>query len=146
MSSDDFSLERSFAYPAYRLARALRKDFFRIARSLGIDIYPEQWFMLNMLRERDGQSQKELAARVFEDKPSVSRTLKSLEANGYVRSTANPRDGRSLVYSLTPKGERTYQTFVARMSVERQRVARGLDEADYEAYRRVVDRLIDNLD
>ena len=146
MSATRFRLEDSFAYHAYRLARALRKDFFQISRSLGSDMFPEQWFVMNMVHEQPGQTQTELASRMFEDKPSLSRTLKSLEARGYILCRPNPHDGRSMLYYLTEEGDRVFHIFARRMIRERKRIAHGLTKTDYREYRRIVDVLLKNLD
>ena len=54
----------------------------------------------------DGRKQQELADIIGIDKAAVTRALARLERNGYIRRTADERDGRATRVFLTPKGRR----------------------------------------
>lgn len=65
--------------------------------------YP-QYLVLLALWEQDGQSVKELAARLRLDYGTLSPLVKRLEQHGRVTRARNPHDERSTLVTLTPAG------------------------------------------
>jgi DNA-binding MarR family transcriptional regulator len=145
MKASEFELEQSYAYQAYLLARALRKDFFRIVRSNGIDLFPEQWFALYYIVNQPGLSQSELAVFSFEDRPSLSRSLATMTKKGLIRAFRDTNDARVLRYEVTSLGEDVFQDMIGVMNKERKRVFSGLTDADFQQFRKIVDTLIGNM-
>ncbi len=83
----------------------------RLARSgeqVG-DLNPAQWEALRYLARanRFSRTPAALADYLASTRGTVSRTLASLEAKGYVIRAANLRDGRSVEFVLSADGERT---------------------------------------
>ena len=101
-----------------------------IERSLlDIGIHSSQHFALMYLSDHSGAvSQVQLAELLNVTPASVARTLKSLEAGGYIRSYwGNEQSGaRRRYYAITPEG--------------RDKLAR--DTAAWQETRRVLDRLV----
>ena len=145
MKKKAFSLETSYAYQSYLLARALRKDFFRISRKAGFDLFPEQWFALYFIVTNPGQSQRELAAHAFEDRPSLSRSLKSMADKELIKIERDEFDGRSVRYYASDRGRELYEQLVETMKSERNRVFKGLTDSDYQEYSRIVKILMQNM-
>ena len=145
MKRQSFSLETSIAYQAYLLSRALRKDFFGIAKRAGYDLFPEQWFALYFIVNNPGQSQRELASHAFEDRPSLSRSLKSMVDKGLIKTKKDATDGRSVRYTASAKGIEVYDQLVKTMTLERERVFKGLDESDYREFSRIAKILMQNM-
>lgn len=83
----------------------------RIARSgeQAGDLNPVQWEALRFLARanRFSRTPAALADYLASTRGTVSRTLASLEAKGYVARAANLRDGRSVDFVLSADGERT---------------------------------------
>lgn len=82
----------------------------RLARSGELigDLNPAQWEALRFLlrANRFSRTPAALAAYLASTRGTVSRTLASLEAKGYVTRAANVRDGRSVEFVLSANGER----------------------------------------
>src|SRR5579885_461789 len=81
----------------------------RLARSdeqVG-NLNPAQWEALRYLARanRFSRTPAALADYLASTRGTVSRTLASLEAKGYVSRDASLRDGRSVVLALTARGE-----------------------------------------
>ena len=49
------NLEDSFAYLIHVSARLLRRNFLHIAQEGGFELQPEQWFIINKLKKKNGQ-------------------------------------------------------------------------------------------
>lgn len=145
MKRSSFVLESSIAYQAYLLSRALRKDFFGIAKRAGVDLFPEQWFALYFIVNNPGQSQRELAAHAFEDRPSLSRSLKSMVSKGLILARKDSMDARSVRYTASDRGLEIFDQMVEVMTLERERVFEGLKPSDIEAFSRIAKILMHNM-
>jgi DNA-binding MarR family transcriptional regulator len=102
-SFDDYDNVIGFvvSQAGYRLSQAL----IRAIESLGSDLRPREFAVLNRLHERGELTQIQLAELTYKDKPAITRMLDRLIARGLVRKVASPADRRAMVVSLTPEGE-----------------------------------------
>lgn len=135
----------SIAYRIHRAQRVLRRHFLGLATTHGLDLTPEQWFILNKLVERDGCSQVELCEAIFSDRPNLTRMLVGMEARGWVSRRGDAEDGRRNLVTLTTEGRRVHDQFAARVQGERGRVFAGISEEDLATATRVLDRIEANL-
>lgn len=72
-----------------------------------MDILPSQHFVLMQLSRLDGApSQMELAQMLHVSPASVARTIKSLDADGYICRNSRAEDSRKNEIRLTDKGAR----------------------------------------
>jgi DNA-binding MarR family transcriptional regulator len=71
------------------------------------DLNPAQWEALRYFARanRFSRTPAALAAYLASTRGTISRTLASLEAKGYVQRSASTRDGRSVEFALTEKAE-----------------------------------------
>jgi DNA-binding MarR family transcriptional regulator len=69
-----------------------------------LDLTSAQFSILSHLWEKDQIPFKELAARCFCTRPTVTGIVDSLEKKGLVKRTNNSQDRRSLLVELTPEG------------------------------------------
>ena len=115
-------LETSLAYRVYRAARVLRQDFLRLAQAAALDLTPEQWFVLNKLRHRDGSTQVELSDALLSDRPNLTRILRGLEARGWVARRGSPEDRRVKRVHITQAGLATHDAFAELVEGERERL------------------------
>ena len=102
-SFDDYDNVIGFvvSQAGYRLSQALA----RAIASLGSDLKPREFAILNRLHERGELTQIQLAERTYKDKPAITRMLDRLIARGLVRKEPSLADGRAMVVSLTPAGK-----------------------------------------
>ena len=68
------------------------------------DITPEQWSVLYHIVDDEGMIQKEIAARTFKDKPTITRILHQLEYKGFIVRQEDEVDRRSLRINATDQG------------------------------------------
>jgi len=102
-SFDDYDNVIGFvvSQAGYRLSQAL----LRAIESLGSDLRPREFAVLNRLHERGELTQIQLAELTYKDKPAITRMLDRLIERGLVRKVASPADRRAMVVSLTQDGE-----------------------------------------
>ena len=102
-SFDDYDNVIGFvvSQAGYRLSQAL----LRAIESLGSDLRPREFAVLNRLHERGELTQIQLAELTYKDKPAITRMLDRLIERGLVHKVTSPADRRAMVVSLTPEGE-----------------------------------------
>jgi DNA-binding MarR family transcriptional regulator len=108
-----------------RLERLARSD-----EQVG-DLNPAQWEALRYLARanRFSRTPAAVADYLASTRGTVSRTLASLEAKGYVERGPNARDGRSVSLALSSEGERAMKRDPLRALAEDIERAAGGDVA-----------------
>jgi DNA-binding MarR family transcriptional regulator len=95
------------------LASELRLSVMRLRRRLAVERHPDNELSINLMAVlgalyRNGEmSLGELAAYERVQPPSMTRTVKCLEEDGYVARRAHESDGRQVIVSLSEKGRTT---------------------------------------
>jgi DNA-binding MarR family transcriptional regulator len=95
------------------LASELRVSVMRLRRRLSYERHPDnelsmsQMAVLGCLFRNGEQKVGDLASYEGVQPPSMTRTVKTLEAGGYVARRPHDTDGRQVVISLTEQGVAT---------------------------------------
>jgi DNA-binding MarR family transcriptional regulator len=122
------------------LALAFRRVVSIIERESGIA--GMQWFVLVMLGRRDGLSQGELIQEYEMDPSRVTRTAKSLEADGLIKRERPPEDNRVVRMYLTDEGRELLWSRLPRVNEElRRRVSSVLSDEELRELRRMLGSL-----
>jgi DNA-binding MarR family transcriptional regulator len=103
------------------LGRLVDRCMVRHLAAFGLNV--AQWRAMALLSLSQTSTFRELAEYAWLDRGDLSRALRKLEADGFVRRTPHPGDGRSAYLALTPKGRRCYAGF----SSEWRKFERELD-------------------
>jgi len=117
-----------------------------LARTAAHRLAVQQFWFLVALRERPGISQVELAERVRSDAPTTSRVVASLTRRRLVRTDPDPHDRRRARLALTPEGRRLAEELSSTAQEIRAAVIHGMTEAELDALRHGLRRVIANLD
>lgn len=142
---DTSSLDNAVAYIIHHTSRILRFHLAKFFQNQGVDISPEQWFILFRLYERPGQSQGELADRDLHDHPNITRLLDALERRKLVYRAADPGDRRRSLVSLTEEGQQTMERLLPLVVEERKRLFAGLTPEEIAAFVSTLRRIEANL-
>jgi DNA-binding MarR family transcriptional regulator len=124
------TLDRAAPYVVYRVARLMRFRLTHVLQDAGLDITPEQWFLLFRLWERDGQSQTELTDPSLRDRPNVTRLLDGLEKTRLIVRRRDERDRRRFRIELTPTARRAVDQIRPILANERREVFAGMSSSD----------------
>ena len=139
----DYRTDESMGFLVKEAARAfIRALAPRIARH---GISPGQWFVLRILWEQDGLSQRDISRRLGIMDPSTASTLASLERDGLIRRQKHPTDRRQTLVYLTAKGRDLRDRTLHSARDINALAATGLDPDEVALSRRVLLRMIDNL-
>ncbi len=135
----------------YRVGRTIGRVARRWRARLDARIAPfglteSRWLvLLNLARYGDGVTQKELAARLAIEAPSLVRTLDWLEREGFVERRGSAHDRRSKNVHLTEKATPLVRRIEEVASKVRAEILDGIPEADLAICLSVLERAALNL-
>ncbi|MBD8538156.1 MarR family winged helix-turn-helix transcriptional regulator [Frigoribacterium sp. CFBP 8751] len=135
-AASTIDLETSVGYLLKEASSALRAAMEAELRPLGMTITHYSCFEL--LAQRPGLSNSELARGAFVTRQSMNVLLQSLERDGLVRRADRAPSGRALPTELTAAGRRQLATASAAVRGVEDTMTQGLDQ---EARRQVVTAL-----
>jgi len=141
----EFTIDDGIPYRIYRSWRLIRFMFFKIAQHNGMDVTPEQLFVLVKLAEREGQSQVELGDSVFNDRPNMKRILDSMEEKQYVERRPHPVDKRKHCVFTTEKGKQLLTEAIPHVLHTRDQIYEGLSNDDVVHALKVLDVIESNI-
>jgi DNA-binding MarR family transcriptional regulator len=119
-------------------ARALTRMYEEHLRPCNLT--PPQFGLLSVLAERPGLSQQELADRLDLDQTTLSRNLRLLITNKWIKRIRSKEDRRLTCYSVTPAGLEVRQTAALHWNRAQQHMRQALG-ADWETAFAILRRL-----
>src|SRR3954454_14747847 len=136
-------LETSLGYLLKEASSALRAAMEEVLRPLGMSV--THYSCLELLAQRTGLSNSELARGAFVTRQTMNVLLQALERDGYVTRPAAAPVGKVLPTRLTPRGRRSLEkASVAVRSVELRMLA-GLTPTDQSAAFQILRSMIHSL-
>ena len=140
---DGVDLQTSLGYLLKQASVALRAAMEEVLRPLGMTV--THYACLELLAQRPGLSNSELARGAFVTRQSMNVLLQSLERDGYVTRPAQAPVGKVLPTRLTPRGRRSLEkATVAVRSVEVRMLAGMTGSEQVDAFR-MLQGMIDSL-
>ena len=117
------------------------------ARSLlaSSGLHPGQPRMLDYIRCHPGCTQKEAAVELDVTPASAAASLKRLEKAGFVRRQPDEKDSRCNRLFLTDEGAAQMEENCRQFARLDEKMFRGMDENEVEAFRRACEKMFDNL-
>ncbi len=110
------------------------------------DIKAADWYLLRVLWEKDGISQKELSRCSFLTESSVVSMLHSMTEAGLVVRERDQADKRCMKIKLTAKGRALEEEMLPLVREINLNAARGIDLQDLKTFMRVLSQMKDNLE
>lgn len=136
-------LETSLGYLLKEASSALRVAMEAVLRPLGMSV--THYSCLELLAQRPGLSNSELARGAFVTRQSMNVLLQSLERDGYVIRPAEARVGKALPTQLTPRGRRSLAKATAAVRSVEVRMLAGLSGAERADAFRLLRSMVDSL-
>jgi len=121
-------LETSLGYLLKEASSALRAAMEAELRPLGMTV--THYSCLELLAQRPGLSNSELARGAFVTRQSMNVLLQALERDGYVTRPSEAPVGKALPTRLTPRGRRSLEKASAAIRTVEVRMLRGLTEGE----------------
>ena len=136
-------LETSLGYLLKQAASALRSSMEAVLRPLGMTV--THYAVLELLAQRPGLSNSELARGAFVSRQSMNVLLQSLERDGVVTRPSEAPVGKTLPTRLTPLGRRQLGKATVAVKAVEDRMLDGLDVASQQEARRILSSVVASL-
>lgn len=143
MAQERIDLDTSLGYLLKEAASALRAAMEDVLRPLGMTI--THYSCLELLAQRPGLSNSELARGAFVTRQSMNVLLQTLESDGVVERSATPPSGKALPTRLTPKGRRCLEAASAAVREVERRMLSGMTDAEQQAARHALRSMVSAL-
>lgn len=144
-------MQRSTAWTTASLPHAItavksrmRQVAWRGLAPFGIS--PQQYQLIMAMAEKDQRCHGDLAKCTWMDKPTASRTLRTLQERGLVRSEVDPTQRRRVLFSLEPKGLAMVDALLEFRRFMREGMEQGLGGTERQQLRALLGSVMDNLD
>lgn len=131
MAQESIDLNTSLGYLLKEAASALRAAMEDVLRPLGMTI--THYSCLELLSQRPGLSNSELARGAFVTRQSMNVLLQSLERDGIVERPDTAPVGKALPTRLTDKGRRTLAAASAAVRSVEKRMLSAMTDAEQAA-------------
>lgn len=138
---DDYSLDRTFTHRLHTLNK-LTDRVSQAAYLHGTGLPLSEGRCLSAIGSFTPLSVNDLAHRANLNKGQASRAAQSLVEQGLVRKVPSPTDGRGVVLTLSPKGERAYQKVVAVVQQRNTDILACLSAAEQRQLDALLERLV----
>ncbi|MEU6455095.1 MarR family transcriptional regulator [Streptomyces sp. NPDC047065] len=136
-------LDTSLGYMLKAASSALHSAMEAVLKPMGMTI--THYSCLELLAQRPGLSNSELARGTFVTRQSMNVLLQALERQGLVVRAAQAPVGRALPTELTAAGRRQLQAASAAVRRVEQDMLANLNAADQDQMRRLLGECIDSL-
>src|SRR6267378_3123418 len=136
-------LETSLGYLLKEASSALRAAMEEVLRPLGMSV--THYSCLELLAQRPGLSNSELARGAFVTRQSMNVLLQTLERDGYVTRPAEAPVGKVLPTELTARGCRQLKVASAAVRRVEQDMLANLDVSEQDQMRRLLTACIASL-
>ena len=141
--SQGIDLETSLGYLLKEASSALRAAMEEVLRPLGMTV--THYSCLEVLAQRPGASNSDLARATFVTRQSMNVLLQTLQRDGLVTRADQPASGRVLPTRLTDAGRAQLAQASAAVKQVENRMIDGLPATDRAALTRLLQHCITSL-
>ena len=124
-----------------RRAQQLAVSIF-MEETAGFDVTPVQFAILNALIDEPGEDQITLSGRVAFDPATSGSVIGRLEAKGWVKREADPRDKRRKLLWTTTAGEEVALEMKRAVGRAQQRIVSPLDPGERDQLAALLAKLV----
>ena len=142
MGADVTSLQDFLTYRLHKLNKITDRHSSAAYAAMGLGVSEAR--CLAAIGEFAPLSVNDLAHRANLNKGQASRAAQSLVEQGLVRKAPSPTDGRGVVLTLSPKGERVYQKIVGVVLQRNTDILACLTEAEQRQLDALLERLVNH--
>ncbi|MFE5328774.1 MarR family winged helix-turn-helix transcriptional regulator [Embleya sp. NPDC055664] len=136
-------LDTSLGYLLKEASSALRAAMEEVLRPLGMSV--THYSCLELLAQRPGLSNSELARGAFVTRQTMNVLLQALERDGYVTRPAEAPVGKALPARLTPRGRRSLEKATTAVRSVELKMLTGMTGPEQAAAFRSLRSMIDSL-
>ncbi len=122
---------------------SLVAELNRSLHSVGLPLNHAQFAIIQNLFLKDGQSQSDIARRVKKDRAGISRSLNTLEENGFIRRQAISGSKNNIF--LTEKAIANRHKIAEAINIAISKAREGMSDAEYDSGINFLKKIHSNL-
>ncbi len=126
--------------------KKIKQTLQRRLSAKGYDLTVDQWVILDQLIKKNGLSQREIAALIFKDPPTVTRILDLLVKKSLVSRVQLDDDRRKFHIELTEAGRQKYKQILPEVVALREAGWQDLSEEDLADLVRILQTVFKNME
>lgn len=111
----------------------------------GMDVTPDQWKVMISLVHKEEMYQSQLANCHKKDRAGIKRLVDHLENKGLVQRNPSLKDSRTIIVTLTEKGQETVLALNTLVKESMEEALAGFTESEVVLLKRLLIQLIENL-
>lgn len=119
--------------------------FNTVFQKNNIDLSKEQWLVLKMLHDTDGQVQNDLAFISNRSKTSLTRLINTIEKKGYVIRITSKKDKRINHIFLTKEGKVIFKKSLPALQNLIGKLQKGINPEDLKLTIKVLQQIQNNI-
>lgn len=104
-----------------------------------------QYYLLRVLWEEEGVSQRELSERVCTTEPTTQSALLRMEKQGFVRRVRNKQDRRANHIYLTRKGRNLESKLLPRGMDVNKVASAGISKTELKIFKKTIQKIRANI-
>jgi DNA-binding MarR family transcriptional regulator len=137
-------MEGALQNPKHNSAGGWAKKFHLASRAVmdatlrPYDLGSTQWYVLWHLANEGPQAQRDLLGKLNIEKPTLSGVISALVRKGFVQQTADPRDKRQRLLTITTAGSELWAQLPDLIALIRTTAFHGVPDDDLAAAVRVL--------
>jgi MarR family transcriptional regulator for hemolysin len=131
-------------YTLENAIKAYRQFAQRQITSQGFNITVDQWLVLKTIEETPGQTQHQVAEKVFKDVASLTRIIELLVNKGYLERAPHGNDRRRFKVTLTAGAKDLLARIQPVIEHNRLTALQGFSAGQSEQFRQMLASIIQN--
>lgn len=140
-----FNIENLLSHSLNRASLLYRRRLYTEFMTFCVDLKPEQWHLLVLLRDKPGMIQSELASCTDKDPTNITRSVDCLARAGLLERRADHDDRRCYHVYLTERGADTVDQLLPAAQAVNLAMQDGLTEEDMLHLKRTLYIIRQNL-
>ena len=114
-------------------------------RAAGFNLTVQQWVLLKLLSQHDGQIQNDLALITERNKASLTRLITNMEKKGFIRREVTATDARAKYVYLTKDGQTVYSQTLPTIKRAFKKMQMGISSDEINIALNVIERIQENI-
>lgn len=126
--------------------RAIKVHNLELYSKNNFEITPEQYIVLNILKDDENLSQNRLCELLYKDKSNMTRLISVLEEKGLITKETSENTKQANVIKITDKGRKLRAEITPVMSESRKNYLKDISQDDMYACIKVLSQIQKNLE
>ena len=126
--------------------RAIKVHNLDLCSKYGFEITPEQYLVLNMIKDDENLSQNKLCELLYKDKSNMTRLISVLEEKGLIIKEPQENGKQANIIRITDKGRKLRAEITPVMLKSRKKYLRDISQDDMYTCIKVLSQIQKNLE